>query len=179
MRPDSGHVPDPFARGPNRAHDRARTPERALGAMYARIAKGCADRAMRRAQTSHAQSAVAAGRWPCDAVIVAEAIPPFGDEPETTPMTATKPALNWIKLSDAALSPEARAAQAAMRTPYDTFKASRDAFESQVATDVAVPASKRLVFSYRYGVSVALDNATAAKATKPAAKTLADLLNLG
>ena len=65
MRPDSGHVPDPFARGPNRAHARACTPERALGAMYARIArhaKGCADRAMRLAQTSHAQSAVAAGR---------------------------------------------------------------------------------------------------------------------
>lgn len=95
-------------------------------------------------------------------------------------MTVTaKPALNWIKLSDAALSPEARAAQAAMRTAYDTFKAARDAFETQVATDVAVPASKRLVFSYRYGVSVALDNATAAKAAKSAAKTLADLLNLG
>lgn len=93
-------------------------------------------------------------------------------------MTTTKPALNWIKLSDAALSPEARAAQAAMRTAYDTFKAARDAFEAQVATDVACPASKRLVFSYRYGVSVALDNATAAKSTKPAAQSLADLLKL-
>ena len=92
-------------------------------------------------------------------------------------MTA-KPTLNWIKLSDAALSPEARAAQAAMRTAYDAFKTARDAFESQVASDVACPASKRLVFSYRYGVSVALDNAAPAKAARPAAKTLADLLKL-
>ncbi|TXH41360.1 MAG: hypothetical protein E6Q97_37695 [Desulfurellales bacterium] len=93
-------------------------------------------------------------------------------------MTA-KPALNWIKLSDAALSPEARAAQAAMRTAYDAFKAARDAFETQVATDVAVPASKRLVFSYRYGVSVAIDSVAPAKTAKPAALSLADLLNLG
>lgn len=150
-------------------------------ARIARHAKARADRTMRWAQTSHAQSAVALGRWPCDAVIVAAAIPPVGAEPELTHMTATaaKPALNWIKLSDAALSPEARAAQATMRTAYDAFKAARDAFESQVATDVACPASKRLVFSYRYGVSVALDNATTAKATKPTARTLADLLNLG
>ena len=90
----------------------------------------------------------------------------------------TKPALNWIKLSDAALSPEARAAQAAMRTAYEAFKAARDAFEAQVATDVACPASKRLVFSYRYGISVALTDATAAKATKSAAQSLADLLKL-
>ena len=93
-------------------------------------------------------------------------------------MTTTKPALNWIKLSDAALSPEARAAQAAMRTAYDAFKAARDAFESQVATDVACPASKRLVFSYRYGVSVALTDAAPTKAAKPAAQSLADLLKL-
>ena len=65
-----------------------------------------------------------------------------------------------------------------MRTAYDAFKAARDAFETQVATDVACPASKRLVFSYRYGVSVALDNATPTKATKPAAQSLADLLKL-
>ena len=91
----------------------------------------------------------------------------------------TKPALNWIKLSDAALSPEARAAQAAMRTAYDTFKAARDAFESQVATDVAVPASKRLVFSYRYGISVAIDSAAPTKTAKAPALSLADLLNLG
>lgn len=134
---------------------------------------------MRWAQTSHAQSAVAAGRWPCDAVIVATAIPPVDAELETTPMTATKPALNWIKLSDTALSPEARAAQAAMRTAYDTFKTARDAFEAQVATDVACPATKRLVFSYRYGISVALTDAASTKAAKPVAKTLADLLNLG
>ena len=94
-------------------------------------------------------------------------------------MATTKPTLNWIKLSDAALSSEARAARETMRTAYDAFKAARDAFETQVATDVACPASKRLVFSYRYGISVAIDSAAPTKATKPAAKTLADLLNLG
>jgi hypothetical protein len=72
----------------------------------------------------------------------------------------TQSQLNWNEIDPRTLEPDAKEAYDKLLAIQAKAKASREAFEKQFAKAVRLPASQRLVFSYKFGrLSVAIADA--------------------
>ena len=86
-----------------------------------------------------------------------------------------KDTLNWKTLDPQSLPKEHAALLATYKTAYAKAQEARKAFEARMNADARLPAGKQLVFSYRYGVGIAIGDVER-KASTSKAVSLADYL---
>ena len=86
-----------------------------------------------------------------------------------------KDTLNWKTLDPQSLPKEHAALLATYKTAYAKAQEARKAFEARMNTDAKLPVGKQLVFSYRYGVGIAIGDVER-KTSSSKAVSLADCL---